>query len=132
MKFAAAVVMRLHVRVAEMAVGIDERGHDRLAGQVDTPGAPGRLKLTLLSNPCERAVFDQECRVGDSAVPSPVMSCAPSNRTAIWRCRWGRRICRRRGTRSRHHQEKRNSRLGHEDTKARSKRITFVSSCLRG
>ena len=102
MKLAAAVVMRLHVRVAKVAVGVDERRHDRLAGQVDAYRTRGLAEVHPSFQSRVNVPFStKNAESGIGALPSPTMSCAPSNKMPFpvdgaWRVRAMNRRRRRR------------------------------------
>ena len=67
-----AVAPVLFVDQPDMVVAVDERGHDRLAGEIHASGALRRLTLPLPSDPCEglalheeRGVLDQRASIPD-------------------------------------------------------------------
>jgi hypothetical protein len=49
-----------HVRVAEMAVQIDERRHDRLTGQIHPRGTRRRLDLAIRTKADDAIAVDDE------------------------------------------------------------------------
>ena len=64
----ARVVLRAArqvLHVADVRVAVDQRGNDRLAGQIDARGAGGRLNLAAASDPRERRALDEKGRVLD-------------------------------------------------------------------
>ena len=53
------------VQEAEMSVGVDDRGHDRLAGEVDARRARRQRDVTLTADARELVVLDDERAVVD-------------------------------------------------------------------
>ena len=85
----ARVVLRpagevLHV--ADVRVRVDERGNDRLAGQIDARRTRRRLQVALLADAREPVVLDDEGGAFDWPRPSPVISLAPSKSVIAAAC----------------------------------------------
>jgi len=68
-----------HVLETEVSMEIGHRRHDGLARQVDMRRPRRGSHVAAPADACELIVFDDECGVFDGALPSPVISRAPSN-----------------------------------------------------
>ena len=91
-----------YVLESEMAMHVDFRGHDRLAGEVHSR-RPGRhLHFTSPADRGELVPLHQEREFSIGALPSPVMSRAPSKAVTPVGCAWPSACGEHADTRNRH------------------------------